>query len=255
MQLSTNLTRLALALCAVTLSLSSRAGAQTSNDDRSKISVNGEAVVYVKPDRILINFGVETSAPELTTAKTKNNEIVRRALTLFRESGIAEKDIQTDHLSIEPRYIQNYPRVEFIGYFVRNAMVITLNDAARIEDLVTKALGAGVNYVHGIDFQTVDLKKYREEARVMALKAAREKAEKMSAVLGQTIGRPLQIIDNYANIFGQSSSSWGNMRAIAGNSQNYIQNTAQGGGEGGETIALGQIAIRAGVSVIFELKN
>ena len=224
------------------------------SDDRAKISVNGEAVVYVKPDRILINFGVETSAPELTTAKTKNNEIVRRALTLFRESGIAEKDIQTDHLSIEPRYHQNYPKVEFIGYFVRNAMVVTLNDAARIEDLVTKALGAGVNYVHGIDFQTVDLKKYREEARVLALKAAREKAEKMSAVLGQTIGRPLQITDNYANIFGRQSSGWGNMGG-ANWSQNAVQNMTAGGGEAGETIALGQIAIRAGVSVIFELKN
>lgn len=254
MQFSTHLSRLALALCAVTLTLTSQVGAQTPNVDQAKISVNGEAVVYVKPDRILINFGVETSAPELTTAKTKNNEIVRRALTLFRESGIAEKDIQTDHLSIEPRYINNYPKSEFLGYFVRNAMVVTLNDAARIEEMVTRALGAGVNYVHGIDFQSVDLKKYREEARVLALKAAREKAEKMSAVLGQTIGRPLQITDNYANIFGRQSSGWGNMGG-ANWSQNAVQNMTAGGGEGGETIALGQIAVRAGVSVTFELKN
>jgi uncharacterized protein YggE len=254
MHFSNNLSRLALALCALTLILSSQAGAQTPNDDRAKISVNGEAIVYVKPDRILINFGVETSDLEIAAAKSKNNNIVRRALTLFRESGIAEKDIQTDHLSIEPRYLQNYPKVEFIGYFVRNAMIITVNDAARIEDLVTKALGAGVNYIHGIDFQSVDLKKYREEARVLALKAAREKAEKMSAVLGQTIGRPLQITDNYANIFGRQSSGWGNMGG-ANWSQNAVQNMTAGGGEGGETIALGQIAIRAGVSVIFELKN
>jgi uncharacterized protein YggE len=257
MHFRTKLSRLALALCAVISILISRTYAQNQDINQPKIFVNGEAVVYVKPDRIHINFGVETLAPEIATAKVKNNEIVRRALTLFRESGIAEKDIQTDHISIVPHYPSNYPKVELLGYFARNSIAITVNDAARVEDLVSKALGAGVNYVHGVNFQIVDLKKYREEARVAALKAAREKGEKMSAVLGQTIGRPLQINDNSGGVFNSSSSSWGSLNNAAGRAwaQNSVQNMGAGGGEVGETVALGQIAIHASVMVVFELKN
>ena len=42
-------------------------------DDRQKIMVNGEAVVKVEPDQILITFGVETWDNDIMIAKQKNN--------------------------------------------------------------------------------------------------------------------------------------------------------------------------------------
>jgi uncharacterized protein YggE len=43
-------------------------------DDRPKITVNGEAVVNVKPDKIVLTFGIETWNADIMTAKKKNNE-------------------------------------------------------------------------------------------------------------------------------------------------------------------------------------
>lgn len=239
--------------------VSSPAWAQTPgvNEDKPKIVVNGEAVVNVQPDKIVITFGVETRDSDIIAAKQKNNDIMRKALTAIKECGIEEKDIQTDYLSIEPRWRNDYNKDEFLGYFVRNTLVVTLNDTKKVEELITKVLQSGVNYIHGINFQTTEFKKYREEARELALRAAQEKAEKMASVLGQTIGLPLQISENYPGLPGRYYSSWwgASWGRDPGMSQNIIQEAPGNTGEISDTIALGKIAIRANVSVVFELKR
>jgi uncharacterized protein YggE len=227
------------------------------NDDRPKISVNGEALVYAKPDKIVVAFGIETWDMDIMAAKQKNNEILKKTMAVIRELGIPEKEIQTDHLSIEPRYTDNYRKENFIGYFVRNSLVVTLSETEKIEELVTKALQSGVNYIHGVDFQTTEFKKYREQARELALRAAKEKAEKMADVLGLAVGAPIHISENYTGSFGpyySSWSGWGYGRS-QNMSQNIVQNVQGGSGEISETIALGKISIRASVAVIFELSK
>ena len=225
-------------------------------DDRPKISVSGEAVVNVMPDKIVVTFGIETWDSEIMVAKQKNNEILKNAVTAIKELGIPEKEIQTDHLSIEPRYKNDYSKQDFIGYFVRNTFIVTLAETDKVEELVTKALLTGVNYIHGIDFQTTEFIKYREQARDLALKAAKEKADKMAAVMNQSVGIPIQINENSGGSrwgYYSSWSGWGYGRN-QGMSQNVMQNIQGDGGEISETIALGKISIRANVAVTFELK-
>ncbi len=108
-------------------------------DDRPKIMVNGEAVVKVQPDQIIITFGIETWDKDIMLAKGKNNEIMKNAMKEIQESGIPDKDIQTDYLSVEPRYDNNYEKKDFIGYFIRNTFVVTLSDPEKVEDLVTNS--------------------------------------------------------------------------------------------------------------------
>jgi len=229
----------------------------TLYDDRPKITVNGEAVVNVTPDKIVINLGIETWNPDIVVAKQKNNEIMRKALAAMKQLGVADKDIQTDHLSVEPRWKGEYRKEDFVGYFVRNTVAVTLTDTAKVEELVTRVLQAGVNYIHGIDFETTELKKYREQARELALKAAKEKADKMAAVLGQSVGAPIQINETYGGSpwsYWSSWMGWGYGRG-QGMVQNIAQNAQTGSGEASDTIALGKISVRASVSVMFELKK
>lgn len=169
-------------------------------DNRPKITVTGEAVIYVKPDKILISLGIETWDVDIRVAKQKNNDILQKTIIGIKKLGITEKNIQTDHLSIDPRWKNEYRKEDFIGYFVRNTMVITLSETGKIEEFVTMALSSGVNYLHGVDFQTTELKKYREQARELALKAAKEKAKKMAGVLGQSIGSPIQINETFSGM-------------------------------------------------------
>lgn len=223
-----------------------------SHDDYPTISVNGEAVVNVVPDKIIITLGVETWDKNINTAKEKNNDILEEAIATIRRADVADKNIQTDHLSIEPRYKDSYRKEDFLGYFVRNTLAVTITDVKKVEEIITRVLEVGVNYIHGIDFQTTEFKKYREQARELALLAAKEKAEKMTAVLGARIGGPLRINENYSGSPMSYWSGWGHGRA-GGMSQNVMQNIPGGTSEISETVALGKISIRAAVGVTFSL--
>jgi uncharacterized protein YggE len=247
----------AILLAIVVIGVPARAQSGGTFDDRPKITVTGEAVVNVKPDKIVISLGIETSDADVGAAKLKNNEIMQKAVQALKGLGITEKDVQTDYLSIQPRWRSESIRDTFLGYFVRNSLIVTITDVAKVEDLVTRVLQSGVNYIHGIDFQTTELKKYREQARELALLAAREKAEKMAAVLGQRIAAPIQINENYMGSPSWYMSSWNSWGRSMGMSASNTQVSVglESAGDITSTIALGKLAVRANVTVIFELRR
>lgn len=244
---------LAVALCVAVWSAACIAG-----DKEPTIRVNGEALVNVQPDKIVVSLGIQTWDAAVAEAKAKNTAILKEALHRIDDQGVPDKDIQTDHLSVSPSY-QDHTRSRIIdGYFVRNKFTVTLSDASMVESLVTAMLEAGVTDIFGITFETTEYKKHREQARVMALEAAREKAEKMATVLGQRVGRPISINENGYGYSGRSGSSWSgygwrSSRYSGMYHQNVMQNV--GGNDGGiaGSVALGKIGIRAQVSVVFAL--
>lgn len=243
-----------IALISIGIIISTEAHSGSYEDNMKKIVVTGEAVVNVKPDKVSIILGIETWDKEIKNAKVKNNAIMRRTLIAIRGLGVEKKNIQTDHLSIKPHYKNDYTKEHFIGYFVRNSISIVLTDPDKIEKLITDVLSAGVTHIHGINFQNSKYKTYRQEARKLALQAAKEKAVNMAFVLGEKIGDPIQIneIKQY-NPWSYYSGWWG-----YGSGQSMSQNVSQNmGGQSdniSETISLGKISIRANVTVTFELK-
>ena len=125
-----------------------------------------------------------------------------------------------------------------------------------MESLTTKMFAAGVNHVNMVEFQTTEFKRLREQARELALKAAREKAQKMAAVLGCTIGKPLSVSESDAvSSYWSSWIDWDGAATSLTMSQNKDRDSRAAGGGDTESMALGKISIRASVSVEFELKD
>jgi hypothetical protein len=215
--------------------------------------VTGDAEVRVVPDEVILTLGIETWDKDLQVAKGQNDEIVTRVLALAEEYGIEPQHVQTDFVSIEPRYRSGYyEESDFIGYFVRKSVVITLRDLGKFEDLLTEALEAGVNYVQGIQFRTTELRKHRDEARALAIQAAREKAEAMAGELGQAVGEPRQITEVHSGWWSGYNAWWGS-RWGGGMAQNVIQEAGTGGITAEGSLAPGQINVNARVSVTFEI--
>jgi uncharacterized protein YggE len=245
---------LALAACSPALLPGAAAAPQLATPAAARtISVTGTAQVMVVPDEVALTLGVETSDLQLVTAKANNDAIVKKVLDITKTIGIDPKNVQTDYMNIQPRYDSNYPKPNFIGYFVQKNIVITLKDVSKFEDLLSQALEAGVNYVHNIDFRTTELRKYRDQARDLALKAAQEKAKAMASTVGQQVGQPLAVREDYNRWYYPWNSWWG---GSYGNqmSQNVVQNSGQAAPESEDSLALGQIAVSASVSVDYELK-
>jgi len=219
------------------------------------ITVNGDAEVRVVPDEVLLTFGVETNNKKLNLAKEENDQIIKNIFTVAKNLLVEQKHIQTDYLGIEPRYKDYYNHItDFIGYTVKKTIVITIRDLSKFEDVLTNVLGAGANHIHGIKFQTTELRKYKDQARSLAIKAAKEKATAMANELGQKISVPYNIQENNSGWWSGYNSWWGS-RWSGLRSQNTIQNVQSPNPvENDGTIALGQIKVNASVTVSFELQ-
>jgi hypothetical protein len=217
------------------------------------ITVTGDADVRVVPDEVVLTLGVETWDEALEKAKRDNDARVKRVIALAESYEIGSQHIQTDHISIEPRYDDHYEKRNFIGFFVRKNIVITLKDTARFDDFLTDVLGAGVNYVHGIQFRTTELRTHKDQARTLAIHAAQEKATALAAELGQSIGKPYTIHENQSGWWSPYNAWWG-YRWGNSMAQNVIQEIGGESTAAGESMALGQITVNAKVSVSFELK-
>ncbi len=247
---------LATALCACS---PPRMQQPTGFDPRSGITVTGEALVNVAPDVIIVTFGIDTRAVNLLPAKQQNDAIAKAALAAIAKQGIADKDIQTDHLSINQRFVNDGRGVGaqvLDGYTVRNMFAVTLNDPAKVDALISSVLATGVTHLLNVSFQTSELKKHREQARELAVKGAREKAEKMTAALGVKVGAALQIseVQQYSGSSYYSSWSgdrWDNPRGNNSMSSQIVSQVS--GGDATDALALGKVAVRASVSVSFEL--
>ena len=211
------------------------------------VTVTGEGEVEVVPDEVVLTLGVETWDRDLTAAKDKNDRRVEGIIKVAKEHGIGEEHIQTDYISIEPRYKDQWEHREFIAYFVRKAVVITLRDTAKFEGLLSHILDVGANYVHGIQFRTTEVERYKGQARSLAVRNAREKAGSLAQELGQMIGRPYQIQENQSGWWSWYNTAWG------ARFEGAVAQRAAPAPDSSTAIALGRIKINANVLVSFEL--
>jgi hypothetical protein len=224
--------------------------ASASAPDPGIITVTGDAEVRVVPDEVILTLGIETWDKNLKTAKQQNDTRSSAVINTIQRFGVSPRHIQTGHISVQPVY-DDYNRLGLDGYFVRKIITVTLKDLAKFEDLLTAAIDAGANNVQGIQFRTTQLRQHRDKARELAVQAAQEKAGAMAAVLDQKIGRPRTINENSTDWWSSYSSWWGGHSGMM--TQNVIQEVG-GSSYTEETMAPGQITVRAQVSVSFELE-
>jgi uncharacterized protein YggE len=206
------------------------------------VRVTGTADVKVVPDRAVIEIGVEKQDTRATVAKRAADDAARRILADLRANGIAEKDIQTTFLSLQPQF--NYRQGMKISYFVASqTLTIILRDLSRLDVVVESLIKAGGNRIDSIQYETSDLRKYRDQARDLAVKAAREKAQALAHALGQEIGKAYAIdeVPEPANSYS------------AGLMSNSTYEYASRAKQTGPTTAAGEKKISASVVVSFDL--
>lgn len=231
-------------LAAILLSLLLPPAARAQERDAARlITVTGEAEMRVVPDEIFFDVTVQTFHRDLKTARAQTDERVRNLLELTRRHNVAPNDVQTDYVSVAPRYRGGSDARQLLGYTVRKDVVFTLRDVPRAEVVLSEVIESGVTRINTIDFRTSELRKHRDQARALAIRAAREKAVALTKELGQGIGKAYSIEEVTPS-------------AQPGSSNNVLLNYSGSSGDSGDsdTLAIGQIRVSARVVVRFELQ-
>ncbi|MEO5804520.1 MAG: SIMPL domain-containing protein [Verrucomicrobiota bacterium] len=214
-----------------------------------QINVSGSAEVKVAPDEIWLAVSVETRSATLDPARLENDEKIAKALKFLKVSGIKESDVQTDFISIQPDYDYNdRPRIVPTAYIVQKSVKVRLTNVTNFQAVLTGLLTNGVNRVNDVDFRTTQLRKYRDQARAMAVRAAKEKAEALVSELGVKLGKPYNIsaTDNLWSYRG-----YGNLVNFNSNTSQNISSASAPSDNSEDSFAAGQISVSASVSVSF----
>ena len=229
-------------------------------DSSRSVQVSGVAVVNVTPDRALIKLGVQSNGRSAKDAQSKNSATIKQVVKALRSLGIQEKDIATDWYTIEPLY-EDYDSLRIKGYRIYNIVEITMRDVTRSNDAIVAAFQAGANQVVDVQFYTSDLRKYRDQARELAMKAAKEKADALASAAGAEVGCVLTINENTHSNFYNGGWWWYGYGYNSNQniwSQNVVQNAAPTGGESTTVddgpLSAGKISIRAEVYASFGLR-
>jgi uncharacterized protein YggE len=238
--------RAATAVILVLLTAAATASAEDKPEPRL-VSVAGEAEVNVAPDEVVFDLTVSTFNRELRVAKSQTDERLKNIIALTKRYGIADADVQTDYINLVPRYRGDNEARTLLGYSVRKDLVITLRDVTRAEGLLSELLAGDVTRINTVSFRSSQMRKYRDQARDMAMRAAREKAAALAGAVGQKIGKAYSIEEDAPT--PRSYASQNVMSNAVGYAADSDSSTASEG-----TLALGLIKISARVTVKFELE-
>ncbi len=228
---------------------------QPACDSKRSIQVTGSALVNVAPDRALIQLGVQSNSTTVRAVEQINSTSTQTVIKAIRSLGIDAQDIATDVYMIEPIY-EDYDSLYIKGYRINNVVAVTVRDVGLTSHVIAVALQAGANQVIGVDFYTSQLRKYRDQAREMAMQAAREKAQTLAQAAGAKAECVLNINENSWSYY----TGWWSGRNQSQNlwTQNAVQNAAPAPGSvsttGDEPISLGKISVKAEISATFTLR-
>jgi len=157
------------------------------------IHVSGQGRVSAAPDIALVQLGVQTFAAELESALSANNRSMDAVIGALKAQGIADADIQTTNLSVNPQYDYEKETRDIVGYWVDNRVSVTFRNLPTLGSGLQAGLDAGANTVYDLRFTIDNSDALLSEARALAVADARQRAQTLADAAGVKLGKALDI--------------------------------------------------------------
>ena len=166
------------------------------------ITVTGTGRVSVRPDVADLRLGVSFTEATVEAARAAGGRALNEVLARLRALGIADRDLQTSMVSVNPQY--DYSREgkppRLAGYTITNLVAVVVRDIDRVGEAIDAALTAGATSVDRLVFRVADPSGPEAEARAAAVADARAKAETYAEAAGVSIGGVAAILEPGAPI-------------------------------------------------------
>lgn len=175
------------------------------------LSLSAEGRSRRTPDLASFNVGVVTTGTTAAEALSQNSRQMDSVISALKGAGIGDRDIQTSAVSLQPRYTypdrdaqilaqrtgQPYvptnqpPRI--IGYEGRNTVQVRVRRLGEMGKIIDTLTRVGANEINGPSFTLDQPKAAEDEARLEAVRIARERAELYARASGMRVARILSI--------------------------------------------------------------
>lgn len=162
------------------------------------LTLSAEAEVQAAPDIADIGAGVVTQAADAQAALAANSAQMTRVVAALKKAGIADRDIQTSGLNLQPqyRYEQNQPPA-LIGFQASNRVQVTLRDLKGSGKVIDTLVQEGANQIDGPTFRIDKPEPLLDKARAEAVRKARARAQLYAEAAGLKVKRITSISEGY----------------------------------------------------------
>lgn len=205
------------------------------------VTVVGEGKSQEKSQIAVFSAGVSAFSDDKDAAVADVNKKVEAIITSVQEFGVTTADIKTQNLNIyqnqESYYEDGRQKYRPGQWNVSNSVEIKLRDVDRAAALASLLTKSGATNVYGPNFSFDDTSDQSTELFDAAYKNAVEKAQKVAASTGKSLGDVVNVTEAGASV--QSVP---------------IYRMEGGGGGGGGAITPGSGTVIKTVTVTFELK-
>jgi len=158
------------------------------------VTVTGEATVAVAPDAAMIRIGVSSQDKTAREASDANAKQMTAVLAAIKNNGIADRDVQTSRLSLQPQYDPNKSgTARLTGFQATNQVTVRIRDIGKLAAVLDSAIAAGANEMSGIEFVVSEQSKLLDRARDDAIADAHRKAELYAKAAGAKLGHVVAI--------------------------------------------------------------
>jgi uncharacterized protein YggE len=158
-------------------------------DNEHTISVSGTGKVTLSPDVADLRLGVMATGKTVKAVRQQAASSMTAVIAALKKLGIADKDIQTSWVSLQPTYDYNVgtsqPRIT--GYQFSNSVSVTIRDLDKVGGAIDTSLAAGATTLDGVSFRVADETGAEAQARTAAMADAKAKAQALATAAGVTI--------------------------------------------------------------------
>lgn len=170
--------------------------AQEQASTERTITVSGQGRISARPDTAVVRLGVQTQADTAQAALDENSANMQAVISTTLDAGIAEEDIQTQGIRLQPIYDRSedeQQQPEVTGYRASNTVEVTVRDLDNVGSVLDAVVEAGSNTIDSIRFEVSDTDEALAQAREAAVNNAREKAEQLTSLVDAELGEVITI--------------------------------------------------------------
>lgn len=203
------------------------------------LSISADGQVEARPDMGVVSLGVMTEGATAAAALQENATRMNALTQALRRAGIAERDIQTSNISVNPQYqyVENQaPRLS--GYQANNQVTVRVRDLDRLGRVIDQSVAAGGNTVNGVSFTFQDTDAQVDAARRDAIGEARRRADLYASALNMRVARVISVSEGGGWSPPVPMPVMQSMRAEAMNTP----------------VSPGEVTTNANVTVVYELR-
>ena len=167
----------------------------------TRLDISATGSVSRVPDLAIISAGVVTKSPTASGAIADNAARMERVRAALKRAGIADRDIQTSSINLNPdyRYDNNQPPV-LTGYQASNSVSIRFRDVRNTGKILDALVAQGANQINGPSLTIDKPEAAYDEARTKALAAGRARADLYARSLGMRVTRLLSVSEGGTNM-------------------------------------------------------